>query len=156
MGVGRNFGIILALAAIIIAPLLAQLDSIFQYLQKVNGIYSVPIIAIFLLGILTKHVQAFGSKIGMAVGFFSYAYFVFFPVENFHWLHTYFISFTWSIMVMLLIGYLYPKSNNEIEESEKQEKPPVDMTPWVYAKSVSYFIVGTTFGIYLVLTMISS
>ena len=80
----------------------------------------------------------------------------FFPVENFHWLHTYFISFTWSIMVMLLIGYLYPKSNNEIAESDKREKPPVDMTPWVYAKSVSYFIVGTTFGIYLVLTMISS
>ena len=156
VGVGRNFGIILALAAIVIAPLLAQLDSIFQYLQKVNGIYSVPIIAIFLLGILTKHVPAFGAKIGMIVGFFSYAYFVFFPVENFHWLHTYFISFTWSIMVMLLIGYLYPKSNNEIAESEKREKPPVDMTPWVYAKSVSYFIIGTTFGIYLVLTMISA
>ena len=156
MGVGRNFGIILALAALIIAPLLAQLDSIFQYLQKVNGIYSVPIIAIFLLGILTKHVPAFGAKIGMAVGFFSYAYFVFFPVENFHWLHTYFISFTWSIMVMLLIGYLYPKSNNEIAESDKREKPHVDMTPWVYAKSVSYFIVGATFGIYLVLTMISA
>ena len=49
---GKKFGIILAVASIVIAPLLAQLDSIFQYLQKVNGIYSVPIIAIFLLGIL--------------------------------------------------------------------------------------------------------
>ena len=56
VSIGKKFGIILAIASIIIAPLLAQLDSIFQYLQKVNGIYSVPIIAIFLLGILTKHI----------------------------------------------------------------------------------------------------
>jgi SSS family solute:Na+ symporter len=124
---GRSFGIVLALASIIIAPLLSQLDSIFQYLQKVNGIYSVPIIAIFLLGILTKHIPAIGAKIGMAVGFISYAYFVFFPIENFHWLHMYFISFTWSIMVMLLIGYLKPKTDEEIKESDKRDPAPVDM-----------------------------
>ena len=31
---GRNFGIVLAVASILIAPLLSQLDSIFQYLQN--------------------------------------------------------------------------------------------------------------------------
>jgi SSS family solute:Na+ symporter len=153
---GRTFGIGLAVASIIIAPLLSQLDSIFQYLQKVNGIYSVPIIAIFLLGILTKHIPAIGAKIGMAVGFISYAYFVFFPVENFHWLHTYFISFTWSIMVMLLIGYLKPKTEEEIKASDKRDPAPVDMTPWVKAKEASIAIVGTTFAIYLFLSWAAS
>lgn len=153
---GRTFGIGLAVASIIIAPLLSQLDSIFQYLQKVNGIYSVPIIAIFLLGILTKHIPAIGAKIGMAVGLISYAYFVFFPVENFHWLHTYFISFTWSIMVMLLIGYLKPKTEEEIKASDKRDPAPVDMTPWVKAKEASIAIVGTTFAIYLFLSWAAS
>ena len=153
---GRSFGIGLALASIIIAPLLSQLDSIFQYLQKVNGIYSVPIIAIFLLGILTKHIPAIGAKIGMAVGFISYAYFVFFPIENFHWLHMYFISFTWSIMVMLLIGYLKPKTDEEIKESDKRDPAPVDMTPWVKAKEASIAIVGTTVAIYFFLTWAAS
>ena len=73
VNVGKKFGIILAIASILIAPMLAQLDSIFQYLQKVNGIYSVPIIAICLLGILSKHIPAIGAKIGMIVGFVSYA-----------------------------------------------------------------------------------
>ena len=153
---GRSFGIGLAIASIIIAPLLSQLDSIFQYLQKVNGIYSVPIIAIFLLGILTKHIPAIGAKIGMAVGFISYAYFVFFPIENFHWLHMYFISFTWSIMVMLLIGYLKPKTDEEIKESDKRDPAPVDMTPWVKAKEASIAIVGTTVAIYFFLTWAAS
>ncbi len=156
VSIGRKFGIALALASIIIAPLLSQLDSIFQYLQKVNGIYSVPIIAIFLLGILTKHIPAIGAKIGMAVGFISYAYFVFFPIENFHWLHMYFISFTWSIMVMLLIGYLNPKSEEEIKESDKRDPAPVDMTPWEHAKMVSYGIISITVGIYLFLTVVSN
>ena len=153
---GRKFGIGLALASILIAPMLAQLDSIFQYLQKVNGIYSVPIIAIFLLGILTKHIPAIGAKIGMIVGFVSYAYFVFFPVDNFHWLHTYFISFTWSIMVMLLIGYLNPKSEKEIKESDKREPAPVDMTPWVKAKQASLVIVIATVIVYLLLSWVSA
>ena len=34
---GKRFGMALALASIIIAPLLAQMESIFTYLQKVNG-----------------------------------------------------------------------------------------------------------------------
>ena len=152
VSVGKKFGIALAATSIIIAPMLGKMQSIFEYLQKVNGIYSVPIIAIFLLGILTKHIPAIGAKIGMAVGFISYAYFVFFPIENFHWLHMYFISFTWSIMVMLLIGYLKPKTDEEIKESDKRDPAPVDMTPWVKAKEVSIAIVGTTVAIYFFLT----
>ena len=153
---GKNFGIILAVASIIIAPLLAQMESIFTYLQKVNGIYSVPIIAIFLLGIFTKHIPAIGAKVGMVVGFLLYAYFVFFPIENLHWLHMYFISFTWSIMVMLFIGYLYPKSEAEIAASEEREPAPVDMTPWKHAKNASYAIMASTVGIYLLLTLASN
>ena len=153
---GKNFGIILAVASIIIAPLLAQMESIFTYLQKVNGIYSVPIIAIFLLGVFTKHIPAIGAKLGMVVGFLLYAYFVFFPIENLHWLHMYFISFTWSIMVMLFIGYLYPKSEAEIAASEEREPAPVDMTPWKHAKNASYAIMASTVGIYLLLTLASN
>jgi len=153
---GKNFGIILAVASIIIAPLLAQMESIFTYLQKVNGIYSVPIIAIFLLGVFTKHIPAIGAKLGMVVGFLLYAYFVFFPIENLHWLHMYFISFTWSIIVMLFIGYLYPKSEAEIAASEEREPAPVDMTPWKHAKNASYAIMASTVGIYLLLTLASN
>ncbi|MDP6169040.1 MAG: solute:sodium symporter family transporter [Candidatus Marinimicrobia bacterium] len=153
---GKNFGIILAVASIIIAPLLAQMESIFTYLQKVNGIYSVPIIAIFLLGVFTKHIPAIGAKVGMVVGFLLYAYFVFFPIENLHWLHMYFISFTWSIIVMLFIGYLYPKSEAEIAASEEREPAPVDMTPWKHAKNASYAIMASTVGIYLLLTLASN
>ena len=153
---GKKFGIALALTSMVIAPLLSELDSIFQYLQKVNGIYSVPIIAIFLLGILTKHIPSSGAKVGMIVGFVSYAYFVFFPVDGLHWLHMYFISFTWSVMVMLLFGYLKPKTQEEIEKSDERNPAPVDMTPWPKAKEASIGILSTTVIIYLLLSLAST
>ncbi len=164
--IGKYFGIGLAIASIIIAPILAQMQSIFEYLQKVNGLYSVPIIGIFILGIGTKHVPAIAAKIGMIVGMVFYAFFTFVNIKNvpaffangdgdLHWLHGYFISFIASVVVMLVIGYLKPKSVEEIVISDQRDPAPVDMTPWHQAKNASYAIMGTTIGIYLFLTWAS-
>ena len=165
--IGKYFGIGLAIASICIAPLLAQMQSIFEYLQKVNGLYSVPIIGIFLLGILTKRIPAMAAKVGMITGMGAYAFFTFINIKDvlpffantdgdLHWLHGYFISFTLSILVMVLLGYFYPKSDEEIEISEKKDSAPVDMAPWKSAKKVSAGIIFMTMIIYLALTGIAN
>ena len=164
--IGKYFGIGLAVASIMIAPILDQMQSIFEYLQKVNGLYSVPIIGIFMLGIGTKHVPAIAAKIGMIVGMAFYAFFTFVNIKDvpvffangdgdLHWLHGYFISFISSVVVMLVIGYIKPKSIEEIAISDQRDPAPVDMTPWHQAKNASYAIMGTIVGIYLFLTWIS-
>jgi SSS family solute:Na+ symporter len=163
---GKQFGILLAILSIVIAPLLAQTQSIFQYLQKVNGLYSVPIIGIFLLGITTKHVPAIAAKVGMVVGMAMYAFFSFENLHNvpeffadgngdLHWLHGYFISFVFSVIVMLAIGKMKPKTVEEIALSDQREPAPVDMTPWSESKKVSIGIMSATLGIYLLLTMVA-
>ena len=165
--IGKYFGIGLAIASICIAPLLAQMQSIFEYLQKVNGLYSVPIIGIFLLGILTKRIPAMAAKVGMITGMGAYAFFTFINIKDvlpffanpdgdLHWLHGYFISFALSILVMVLLGYFYPKSDEEIEISEKKDPAPVDMAPWESAKKVSAGIIFMTMIIYLALTRIAN
>jgi len=164
---GKYFGVGLAIASICIAPILAQMQSIFEYLQKVNGLYSVPIIGIFLLGILTKRIPAMAAKVGMITGMGVYAFFTFINIQdvpqllansdgNLHWLHGYFISFALSIIVMLLIGYFNPKSIEEISRSEEREAAPIDMTPWKSAKKVSAGIIFMTMIIYLALTGIAN
>ena len=160
---GKYFSIGLAAASILIAPLLAQMQSIFEYLQKVNGLYSVPIIGIFLLGITTKHIPALAAKVGMVVGMAFYAFFTFVNIKDvptffangdgdLHWLHGYFISFLLSVIVMIVLGQLYPKTEDEIAISDQQVPAPVDMTPWSQAKNASLAIVCATIGIYLFLT----
>ena len=164
---GKKFGIALAVASIFIAPLLDQMQSIFEYLQKVNGLYSVPIIGIFLLGITTKHVPAIAAKLGMVVGMAAYAFFTFINIKDvpeffansdgdLHWLHGYFISFMASVLVMLIIGKLHPKTAEEIAISDQRDPAPVDMTPWASANKASIAIMGVTVGIYLLLVWISN
>ena len=167
VSVGKKFGIVLAVASILIAPMLDQMQSIFEYLQQVNGLYSVPIIGIFLLGITTKHIPAIAAKIGMIVGMAFYAFFTFVNIKDvppffanedgdLHYLHGYFISLIASILVMLIIGKVKPKTTEEIAISDQRDPAPVDMKPWAQAKNASFAIMGVTVGIYLFLTMASS
>ena len=163
---GKRFGIFLALASMMIAPMLAQTQSIFQYLQKVNGLYSVPIIGIFLLGITTKHVPAVAAKVGMIVGMAIYAFFSFENLHNvpeffadtsgdLHWLHGYFISFLSAVLVMLVIGKYRPKTADEIAISDLRDPAPVDMTPWSESRKVSVGIMGATIAIYIILSFVA-
>ena len=167
VSVGKKFGIVLAVASILIAPMLDQMQSIFEYLQQVNGLYSVPIIGIFLLGITTKRIPAIAAKIGMIVGMAFYAFFTFVNIKDvppffanedgdLHYLHGYFISLIASILVMLIIGKVKPKTTEEIAISDQRDPAPVDMKPWAQAKNASFAIMCVTVGIYLLLTMVSS
>ena len=163
---GKKFGVFIAIASMMIAPLLAQTQSVFQYLQKVNGLYSVPIIGIFLLGISTKHVPAIAAKVGMFVGMAIYAFFSFENLHNMHpffadasgdlhWLHGYFISFVSAVLVMLVIGKYKPKTADEIAISDQRDSTPVDMTPWSGSKKASAGIMGMTFTIYILLSLVA-
>ena len=163
---GKKFGLAIAITSIFIAPMLDQMQSIFEYLQKVNGLYSVPIIGIFLLGITTKHIPAIAAKVGMLVGMTFYAFFTFVNIKDvptffadgtgaLHWLHGYFISFIAAIGVMIAIGKVKPKTAEEIAISDHRDPPPVDMAPWDKAKSASIAIMATTIAIYLLLTVAS-
>ena len=69
---GKTFGISLAIASMFIAPLIAKAGSLFDYLQEINGIYSIPILTIIVVGYLTKRVPAIAAKIGLLSGCLLY------------------------------------------------------------------------------------
>ena len=50
----------------------------------------------------------------------------------------------------------FTKTDAEIDASDERDPAPVDMTPWEHAKTVSYGIMASTVGIYLLLTMASN
>ena len=53
---GKGFGLIIAIVSMIGAPLLIGQSSIFGYLQKMNGLYFIPIFAVVVVGIVFKRV----------------------------------------------------------------------------------------------------
>lgn len=149
---GKKFGIVLAVVSMCIAPLLVYAsDGLFGYLQEANGIYSIPILTIIVVGYLTKYVPAFAAKIGVISGSVLYiiSQFIIKPMvgeENYpHFLHVMAILFALNIIIMLIIGKLKPREVAFELTYTKQ----VDITPWKYLKITGIAICVIVIGIYI-------
>lgn len=170
---GKTFGIILAIASMFIAPLIANAGGLFDYLQEINGIYSIPILTIIVVGYLTKRVPAIAAKIGLVSGcllyiisqFFMKDYFVTKALETAkasgvtdqaaltlveveaypHFLDVMAILFVLNILIMLIIGKIKPREEPFLLQYTKQ----VDITPWRYVKHTSVVICLIVIGVYV-------
>ncbi len=142
--------------------MIAKAGSLFAYLQEINGIYSIPILTIIVVGYLTKRVPAIAAKIGLLSGcllyiisqFFLQPYFIDSALRSSlhngitnaaelalikanaypHFLDVMAILFVLNILIMLIIGKLKPREEAFVQEYTEE----VDITPWKHTK-----IVGT-------------
>ncbi|WP_296380918.1 solute:sodium symporter family transporter [Winogradskyella sp.] len=170
---GKTFGVILAIASMFIAPLIANAGSLFAYLQEINGIYSIPILTIIVVGYLTKRVPAIAAKVGLLSGCLLYIlsqfilqpYFINKAVEDAkasgitdevtlalteaqaypHFLDVMAVLFILNIVIMLIIGKLKPREEPFVQEYTKQ----VDITPWKYTKQAGIAICVIVVGVYI-------
>ncbi|EDM25016.1 predicted transporter [Lentisphaera araneosa HTCC2155] len=149
---GKLFGLVIAISSILIAPMLAGQQSLFDYLQAMNAIYFIPLFSVILVGMLTKRVPAIAAKIGIAFGFISIMTGYFVPpvkealsgINNFHFLGMVFASI---IILMLIIGKVAPRETDFIQEDVKA----VDMTAWKHAKltgGILIVLVGIIYAIF--------
>lgn len=147
---GKHFGWIVALSAMIIAPLLIGQASIFQYLQQMNGIYFIPILAVIFVGMIGKRIPPVAAKWALvagcsliAVGYFVHPFSGWVAqISEFHFLG---IAFVLLIGLMLTIGYFKP-----LDEAWEQEyTQDVDMTPWKYSVHASVVLVIFVLMIYI-------
>tara|TARA_R110002111_G_scaffold2705_5_gene18054 strand:+ start:45276 stop:46907 length:1632 start_codon:yes stop_codon:yes gene_type:complete len=146
---GKVFGWIVAIVAMCLAPLLANTTSIFSYLQKMNGIYFIPIFAVVLTGMLTRRVPSIAAKIGLITGFavIAIGYFVSpfdIIVGSLHEFHFLGIVFSWLMILMLVIGEIAPRETEFVQE----DVGAVDMTPWQLAKPAGLILILIVLTIY--------
>ena len=147
---GKIFGCVIAVTSMTVAPMLAGQDSIFGYLQKMNGLYFIPIFSVMLVGMLTKRVPAVAAKVGLIVGFSAIALGYFVPalssyvnsMHEFHFLGLVFVSL---IVLMLVIGQLSPREM----EWEHRYSGDVDLTAWPLAWPLGIGLVAFVLAVYL-------
>jgi SSS family solute:Na+ symporter len=150
---GKRFGLVLAIAAMFIAPLIANAGTLFDYLQEVNGIYSIPILTIIFVGYTTKRVPAIAAKVGVVSGSLLYiiSQFVLQPMVTDnggtypHYLDVMAILFLLNTAIMLVIGQLKPMATPYELSYTKQ----VDILPFKYVKEVGIAICVLVIGVYL-------
>merc|ERR1711874_380506 len=86
------------------APLFENASSIFDLLQRINTMCSLPIVAVFFVGIFTVRTNAFAAKLGFLVGAASYGgcqvLFAAVPGLAPYFLHFYAVCFVLSALAM--------------------------------------------------------
>lgn len=173
---GKIFGTVIAIGAMCTAPLLAGQDSIFGYLQKMNGLYFIPIFAVVLVGLMTKTVPAWAANLGLvlgvaaiAIGYFAPAPAAWLTAIGLHEFH--FLGFVFLLLVigMLVCGLVFPRKVGDrvVVHTEREEKalvpdrseledsmpvesyqPPIDMTPWPWTVPCGLALCLVVLGIY--------
>ncbi|WP_027394980.1 solute:sodium symporter family transporter [Aquimarina latercula] len=172
---GKLFGLIIAIISMTIAPFIANApEGLFSYIQQALGSLSVPILAVVIIGILTKKVPAIGAKIVLIAGVLMYLisllilgpYFTnealveasingitdvdqlaIIKAEAYpHFLHIMGILFVINVIIMLIIGVLKPKT----EIYTPITTDVIDTTPWKYALITGGIITALVVSTYLI------
>ena len=158
---GRVVSIVLAVSAIIAAPMIDTTGSLYNYLQKINATFFGPMLAVLLFGAISKRATALAAKVGLVGGPVIFFFLVFAferEVQSFlkgilglqhdvHFLHFLGFVFVLTSVIMITVSRIFPK--------ERVVTPPmpanIDMTPWRFARPVGAFIAIVTIGTYVLL-----
>lgn len=172
---GKMFGLLVAVIAMTIAPFIANApDGLFSYIQSSLGSLSVPILAVVVVGILTKKVPALGAKIVLIGGVIMYLISLLLLEPHFtgralaeaaangitdakelsvikakaypHFLHIMGILFVVNALIMLIVGALKPKTDAYIPVQTQE----IDTIPWKYTKPVGIAIAILVISTYLI------
>ena len=161
--VGRICSAILAIAAMLVAPVINTSGSLYIYLQQINATFFGPMLAVILLGLLTRWANASAAKTGLLAGpvifyllnftfadpYQSIMKSVFGLVDQLHFLHTLALVFLLTVGLMALVSWRTGSAVPAVVIPEQQS--PVDMTPWRYAKFTGIVISALSVLFYVVL-----
>ncbi len=158
---GRTCSIVLAVAAMAIAPTIDTEGSLYEYLQRINATFFGPMLAVILAGLLSKRATAFSAKVVLLGGPLLFYALVFawgdevqavlrsfLSLESdVHFLHLLAAVFTISVLVIAALSF----AKLGTAAAQTTEESIVDMTPWKHLKPVSVAIVLATILCYVLL-----
>jgi len=146
--IGRSVSSILAVVAILAAPLVSRApEGLYQLLQELNGIFFIPIASIMLAGFFMERVSSAGAKAALIFGLIYYIVTNFILNVNIHFIHLWGIEFVLNVIVMYAVSYFYPRKNFGIRTAPVK----MEMVPWKYTRHMSVALVGVTILIYVLL-----
>ncbi len=146
--IGRSVSSVLAVFAILTAPLVASApDGLYQLLQQLNGIFFIPIASIMLAGFFMEKISAVGAKAALIFGLCFYILMTFILKVDIHFIHIWGIEFVLNVIIMFTVSYYYPRKNFSIRTAPIK----MEMVYWKYAKLMSAVLVIVTILIYILL-----
>ncbi len=107
---GAVVSVLVTLVAITLVPVFEDADSIINLLQQLNGLFSMPILSAFVVGLLFRNVDAWAAIFGVLWGFGTYALYTFVwqpaGIITLHYIHFMVIVLASSVLAALAFNRL--------------------------------------------------
>lgn len=147
--VSRNFGFIIAILSVAFAPMLNTVPSIFTYLQKMNGLYFIPLFAVIAGGMMNRRIPAKAARFVLIGGPILIAVFYFVPgfstVVNYVGTNNFLgIAFMYLFITLLIWSEAAPMEKEYVQEDAKI----LDLTPWKHVKAACIGLILLVVAIY--------
>ncbi|WP_068673427.1 solute:sodium symporter family transporter [Oceanobacillus sp. Castelsardo] len=143
---GKMTTIIVGLISIIIAPLISFAPGgLYALLQQFYGLYSMPLLAIIVLGFYSKYVTALGAKITFVFHIVAYLLAQAF-LTDIHYLYILSVLFPIDVFVLWVIGRIKPLD----KPFAFQEQSKVELSQWKHRYLVSGLVIVTMLVAYIV------
>ena len=101
--IGQVVQLVFMLVSLAMVPLYQNATSIIGTLQQLNGLYSMPVLASFIVAIFVRGANATAIRIALVFGVALYAMFTF-AWTPLHYLHLMFITLAATILVAVVLG----------------------------------------------------
>lgn len=155
---GRVFGLFIAILSVGIAPfIMFAPNGLFDLLQRLAGLFSVPIFTIVFMGYVTKRVPAMAAKVSLAVFVTAYGIIQFTPASmhdylgplkplaELHFFHQLAVLFVACCLIMLAIGKVRPRDTDYVLPVNEA----MDIKPWEFRFEASAVILYMVLGAYI-------
>jgi SSS family solute:Na+ symporter len=103
VSMGRIFIGVFVVIGCVVAPLLANNASIFEFIQKFQGYVSTGILAVFIYGLVNRTSGKWAGVIGLIANPIVYGILTLWLFPEMHFLY----SMSWSLAVVLLVMFVY-------------------------------------------------
>ena len=155
---GRSFGLFIAILSVGIAPfIMFAPNGLFDLLQRLAGLFSVPIFTIVFMGYITKRVPAVAAKVSLAVFVAAYGIVQFTPASmhdylgplkplaELHFFHQLAVLFVLCCGIMFAIGKVRPRDTDYVLPVNEA----MDIKPWEFRFEASAVILYMVLGAYI-------
>ncbi|GMM90634.1 solute:sodium symporter family transporter [Vibrio fortis] len=155
---GRSFGLFIAILSVGIAPfIMFAPNGLFDLLQRLAGLFSVPIFTIVFMGYITKRVPAVAAKVSLAVFVAAYGIVQFTPASmhdylgplkplaELHFFHQLAVLFMLCCGIMFAIGKVRPRDTDYVLPVNEA----MDIKPWEFRFEASAVILYMVLGAYI-------
>lgn len=155
---GRSFGLFIAILSVGIAPfIMFAPNGLFDLLQRLAGLFSVPIFTIVFMGYITKRVPAVAAKVSLAVFVAAYGIVQFTPaamhdylgplkpLAELHFFHQLAVLFVACCGIMFVIGKVRPRETDYVLPVNEA----MDIKPWEFRFEASAVILYMVLGAYI-------